>query len=505
MLRFGKPFLLCGLLSSTCGPTSPTVESNDITGAATGTSAEGASIDSSTIASTADGLPDATAAPESSSSGSSTDLERWSLLGDIAELRLGDTIVTGDFNGDGEADVSVSTFPGSVEGVGIYIAYGPLEAGVSVASDLRMGVFGAFGSPWAHISAVGDWNEDGSDDIAIGSNVVSLAGLVGTVDLEADVIEGFVVHPETEAGEDTIWELSYAGDVNGDETSDLLASAPGFSGEEFGSGRVYVMFGPIAQDVWLGDLGTWSGFVIARQSEANWQTGFSVSTAGDVNGDGYADVLVGTSASTHYLVYGKPDVASVQLDDVFGGNGGVSIECGNSCVTSRVRGIGDIDGDGASDFAIASDRGRVWVIYAQKSFVSPIELEDTGVSADGFLVDLEITTIAAPKISVATAGDVNNDGFDDIVVGCASNDEDSANGLYLVYGGSSDSVISRSELESGERGSHIGSSAPDDGFGHAVGDTPRSDLSGSKVLIGAAPFDSQIVEYGGRLDVFFVP
>ena len=101
-----------------------------------------------------------------------------------------------------------------------------------------------------------------------------------------------------DAGDDSGFSVSSAGDVNGDGFADLIVGAPGAesAGGAYGEGESYVVFGKAS---WAGtpslDLATLDGTNGFRLIgiDAGDRSGCSVSSAGDVNGDGFADLIVG--------------------------------------------------------------------------------------------------------------------------------------------------------------------------------------------------------------------
>ena len=129
--------------------------------------------------------------------------------------------------------------------------------------------------------------------------------------------------------------VSGAGDVNGDGFADLIVGAP-----NYGVGNSYVVFG--RTDTAAVDLSPLApnsgGFIITGVSPGD-RGGNSVSAAGDVNGDGLADLIVGASGiDSSYVVFGKADAAGINLSAVEAGTGGFAIH-------------GEADGCGRYGFA----------------------------------------------------------------------------------------------------------------------------------------------------------
>ena len=163
--------------------------------------------------------------------------------------------------------------------------------------------------------------------------------------------------------------------------------------------------------------------------------GSSVGTAGDVNGDGYADVIVGANgndagglnAGRAYVYYGGPAADAVADLTLTGAAAG-------DFFGYSISGAGDVNGDGYADVIVGAyandaggaDAGRAYVYFGGPSADATADLTLTGAAAgDNF------------GISVGTAGDVNGDGYADVIVGALLNDAGGvdAGRAYVYYGG----------------------------------------------------------------------
>jgi hypothetical protein len=199
-------------------------------------------------------------------------------------------------------------------------------------------------------------------------------------------------------GEDTSdyagYSVASAGDVNGDGYADVIVGAPDDDDGGYDAGAAYIILGPVTGDV---DLSVADAKFIGEDESDG--AGYSVASAGDINGDGYDDVIVGANHAAAYLVFG-PATGTIDLSLA----DAVLIGGGYSGSVQHVASAGDVNGDGFVDL-IVETAGDAYMV------LGPVAGDVDLSSADAhFSSRYEI-------ISVASAGDVNRDGYDDLIVG----------------------------------------------------------------------------------------
>jgi Ca2+-binding RTX toxin-like protein len=324
------------------------------------------------------------------------------------------------------------------------------------------------------VSGAGDINGDGYADMIVGArgmhangNLYSGAsyvvfggasGFPTTLSVESlDGTNGFRL--DGIAGLDNAgYAVSGGGDINGDGYDDLIISAP-FAG----TGKVYVMFGhagPFSATTSL------SGAVEFYDSSL---LGPAVGNAGDVNGDGVSDLIVGRSGGAA-IVYGDSALSGpFDLAALDGTNGFIASNA--PIASSAVSGAGDINGDGYDDMIIGT-AGEAYVVFGGAGGVANVLLDELdGNNGFRLSVDDPLNGVQLGA-AVSRAGDVNGDGFDDIIVGAAYSDthDDAEAGIsYLVFGkaGGFDSVIHVDMLD-GTNGFRIDGAEAGDRLGIAV-------------------------------------
>jgi hypothetical protein len=363
----------------------------------------------------------------------------WTVLGGQTDAALGWSVAgAGDVNADGYADVIVGAFfhDGDLADEGRASVYlggpgGPAATAVWTAEGDQAGA--TFG--WS-VAGAGDVNGDGYADVIVGARYHTASFLEeGRAYVFAGTPAGVAAAPawSFDGGEikaNLGWSVGTAGDVNADGYADVIVGAYREDEIWIDAGRALVFAGSAAG---LGAAPLWT----AGGGQQGAQLGWSVSGAGDVDGDGFADVIGGADfwdggqvdEGAAFVWRGGADLPSV-APAWKGAAGSGAISYGAS-----LEAAGDVNGDGLSDLLAADP---LW----------------SGTAVGGGRVDLYLGTPAGPDASpdwtdsgaqagashgrsASGAGDVNGDGYDDVIVGAPLQDTPVLDaGRVVLFGGS---------------------------------------------------------------------
>jgi len=417
----------------------------------------------------------------------------WTAESDQASAQLGVAVATaGDVNGDGYSDVIVGSHQydnDEIDEGRAYVYYGS-AAGLSAAANWTAESNQANALFGYSVATAGDINGDGYSDVIVGAYQYDDGHTdEGCAFIYFGSASGLASTPNwtVESNQDGAYfgvSVGTAGDVNGDGYSDIIVGANMFDNGETNEGGVYVYHGG---PVGVPKSPSWSSE--ANQAEARF--GYSAGTAGDVNGDGYSDVIVGAfrydngemNEGGTFVYHGSATGLSAAPAWTAGSN---QI---NAYFGFSVGAAGDVNGDGYGDVIVGAyqyDNGEADEGQARVYFGA-----DAGLSLEP---DWSVESNQAEALfgySVATAGDINGDGYSDLIVGALEYDNgETDEGCAFVYHGAASGLA---EAPAWTANSDQETSF----FGRAV--STAGDVNGdgySDVIVGAAFYDNGEADEG---------
>ncbi len=409
--------------------------------------------------------------------GSATGLQtaaHWTVESDQASANAGTSVSSaGDVDNDGYSDVVVGTplwDGGQTDEGRIQIARGSASGLTIVHQTLEPDFTGE--QRGSSVACAGDVNGDGYADVLSGSPLHSSGG---EVDLFLGMSTGISAVPTSLSGFQANARfgrsVASAGDINGDGFSDVIVGAQFHDGTFINEGRVRCYPGAAASISNTADR-------VLPGPVGSSAYGRTVASAGDVNGDGYSDVIIGAPGGNRaYVHYGSPAGTSLVPDRTY-------IQMAIAGFGYCVSGAGDVNGDGFSDVIIGAEQGGTVHVYHGSS---------AGLSA---APNWTVSGTASTRFgfSVSCAGDVNADGYADVIIGHPG--YNTGAGRAMVYHGSPAGLSATPDWISAPFDvPHL----PNSNYGEGV--DGAGDVNGdgySDVIIGAGGFNSD----RGRVVIF---
>ena len=422
----------------------------------------------------------------------------FKLSGAAIYERSGQSVASaGDVNGDGYDDLIIGAPGAKANGNssgGAYVVFGKASgfssnidlASLNGSTGFKLSSTVMNGEAGFSVSGRADFNGDGFDDLIIGDRGANAgagatyvvfgkaSGFAANVDLPSlDGSNGFRLNGVDFFGQ--AGSSVASADMNGDGYADLIVGEFDF----FGTGDTYVLFGKatgFAASVSVSSLDGTNGFKFSAPKDT--AAGSSVASAGDVNGDGFEDIIIGardtnangTFSGASYVVFGKASgfPATFDLAILNGGNGfrltGAAAQDKSGYSVSSA---GDINGDGYDDLIVGapkadlydSDSGASYVVFGKASgFASSIDLSTLNGGAGFKLIGAGDGDRSGN--SVSKAGDVNGDGYDDLIIGASHADQRPNNDPlaapyvygtgYVVFGGAFGGTVTTSGTAAAE-------------------------------------------------------
>jgi hypothetical protein len=388
-----------------------------------------------------------------------------------------------DVNGDGYADVVVSALDvNTTETAYVYLGGpGGLTSTPTTTLVLPDGMTPEYS---ASVASAGDVNGDGYGDLVVGATAQDYASIyLGSASGLGSTPTTTLTQPGGFFGPDFFVSVSGAGDVNGDGYADVLVVLAQYAAPNHGFAYVY-----------LGGatgLGTTPATTFSGPAGSDfWATG---ATAGDVNGDGYGDVVIGVFNKPSAYVYlgGPGGLGTTPAATLTGPNG--------SSFGLSVAGAGDVNGDGYADVVVGGfSSANAFLFLGGASGLATTPATTLSGSYDSEL-----------GCAVASAGDVNGDGYADVVVGALG-----SSNAYVYLGGAKGLSTTPVTTLSGAGGSNFGdavASAGDvngDGYADVVVGAPRAaSIAGSAAVYlggksGVASTAAATLAGAGRNELF---
>jgi hypothetical protein len=427
----------------------------------------------------------------------------WSQGFGIYGINTGDTLGVsvagaGDVNADGYDDIVIGCPNGFVGAGAAYVIYGSSWLGtIHVASMTSLQGFAIVGP--TSLSTAGqsvaggyDLNRDGYSDVVVGAPYAETGNLTGAAYVvyggptrTGDLYLSAITYINTlYVNEESRMSVAFIGNVGGGATH--VSLLVGSSGAENKRGHTYLLFGNDYAFRYLNDLTNLKaseGITVTGANEGD-ESGHSVSSAGDVNADGYDDFLIGApAAGTAYVIFGGEVLANIDLSALSSLRGFAITGPSNSLLATTVSDAGDVNGDGYDDFVVgapsSSDDGSAAYIVFGGPSLSSVSVSNS-VSSRMVKVYGNRGRIGN---SVGNAGDVNGDGYSDVIFGIPRDSKGNVGTAVIVFGKASMTDVNVTDLSSDDGVTLTG---VDHSFGTSV--SGANDVNGdgyADVIIGS--------------------
>ena len=354
----------------------------------------------------------------------------------------GSVATAGDVNRDGFSDIIVGAYgyDNGQTNEGVVFIYRGTVTGISTVSTIQIECNQASAQFGISVASAGDINADGYSDIIIGANLYDNGQLnEGAVFIYIGSSSGIdtanvILLESNKTMSNFGYSVASAGDVNGDGYSDLIVGAYAYENGEGGEGLAFIYHGSSA------GIGTAASTILESNQDFAY-FGISVASAGDINGDGYSDVIVGS----YNFDNGETDEGAAFIYN--GSASGINTTATAQLESNQnmaflgmsVASAGDVNGDGYSDVIVGAYNYDNGESNEGAAFVYHGAAEGIGKTA---YVQIESNKGSAHLgNSVAGAGDVNGDGYSDIIVAASNYDNGQySEGVVFVYHGSANGI-----------------------------------------------------------------